>query len=670
MKKRFVTVALAALLLLAVCLPVTVAAAENELLSSGKSYTVDYVAKIDNAFPAMAYKQETALTDGKTASNSYNDSAWLQLYRGVEAVITVDLETVCAVSDFSVGVLQSKAAGIYAARYINVLVSEDGENFGLAAQYSDPSKTIIASPARVLCEAKSDTPLKARYVRFVICSDINTYVDELCVYGSKDASGASTAPKYEESPDVGFPKSQALDGISSICLMYIAGQYTKEELKPYFAYVDKNGKATDTMFDSMLFLGMPQTNSPDGYMRQKDMIAFVDSALGEGLNMNITALDSAVGELKGELGLGSDYKYPIFLATPFPGLFNDVFGEIDGVQVTASNLENRLAIVRWFVDYASARFEQCNFQNLSLKGMYWFHETIPYALSTHEEELIKGFNDYCHQKSLKTIWIPYYCASGFSRAVDLGFDAATLQSGYAFINDATGESTPEAVSDSAAAAKKFGLGMEFEVDSGVNNYFKRFEQYVHVAYREGLINDGVMMMYQVTKDLYNSSASTAASGRKLYELTYEYCSGKYTEYAPVIGEIPTVTVKKGEYARGRFEVTDEDTNKSNLGLALFECPDGIYVNLEGSGFYEVDAKLAQPGTYVVRFSVTDGFGVSDVAEMTVIVEPDQSVESQIQTDTQNGSGSSTLYIIIAAAVLITAAAVVFIIITLKKSNKQ
>lgn len=674
MKKRFVTGLLAAFLLALLCLPATGIAAGDELLSGGKTYTVEYAAAIDNAFPYMAYEPETGLTDGKTAGTAHNDPAWVQLYRGVEVEITVDLEGVCAVSGFSAGMLQNKTAGILCARYMRILVSEDGESFGLAAEYSDPSKITQPSATRVLHEAKCDTPVRARYVKFVISSDVNTYIDEISVYGSKDASGAATAPEYKEKADIGFPKSENLDGISSICLMYIAAQYTAEELKPYVAYIDKKtDKPTDNMFDSLLFLGMPSTNSPDGFLRQQDMIKFVDNALGVGLNINISALDAAVGELKSELWLGDDYQYPIFLAVPFPGLYNDAFGEINGQQVSSSNLEERLAIVKWFVDYSSQRFAECNFQNLSLKGMYWFHEVIEYPLSTHEEELMKGFNDYCHQKSLKTIWIPYYCASGFSRAAELGFDAATLQSGHAFYHPATGETDPQCVSDSAAAAKRYGLGMEFEVDSGVDNYFKRFEEYVHVAYREGLMDGGVMMMYQVTKDLYNSASSAASSGRRLYDLTYKYCSGTYSEHTPIIGEVPTVTVKQGEYVRGRFEVTDEDTNVSNIGLDLFECPDGVYVNLDGSGFYEVDAALAEPGTYVVRFSVTDGRSSSEVAEMTVIVEPNENNKSESSPESADGGSSSggntTVYIIVAVAVAVAAAAIVFIIIMLKKNKK-
>ena len=73
------------------------------------------------------------------------------------------------------------------------------------------------------------------------------------------------------------------------------------------------------MFDAMLFLGMPVTSSADGFMRQNDMKSFVSVAMGA--NNNMGALNTVVGQLKSELGLADDFKYPVFFSVSINGIF-------------------------------------------------------------------------------------------------------------------------------------------------------------------------------------------------------------------------------------------------------------------------------------------------------------------------------------------------------------
>lgn len=53
-------------------------------------------------------------------------------------------------------------------------------------------------------------------------------------------------------------------------------------------------------------------------------------------------------------------------------------------------------------------------------------ELVNYAAADFSEELVVSFNDYVHSKELGTMWIPYYCAPGMERAVELGFDVAPV----------------------------------------------------------------------------------------------------------------------------------------------------------------------------------------------------------------------------------------------------
>lgn len=665
--KRFISLFVALSL---ICLPIfsLSAAAEDEIVSVGKSYTVEYETEIKNAYPKKEYISETKLTDGKTDfSARYSNEEWTEFYRGTAVKVTIDLGSVMSVSRVVLGELQHKLYGIYCSRYVEVQVSEDGGKFGFAGRLDDPEKILSDEVGRVEFDVALDQSYKARYVRVIFSSDVFTLADEISVYGNSDASGAASADPIAETADIGFAKP--IDGISNISLMYTGSEYSEEQLKYYFAYHDSTGKPIAKMFDSMLFLGATKTDAKDGYARKSDMMSFVSTALSS--DRNIGALNSVVGDLKETIGYSADYKYPIFVSIPFIGVFESSFGEINGKSVSASTLAERKAIAEWYIDYLTEEFGKCGYENLELKGIYWFEESIRYNLSSHEEELIKYFNEYAHSKGYKTIWIPYFTAAGIDKVPELGFDAVTMQSGYAFRgSEEVGEAKAESVNDCAAAAKRYGMGMEFEVDMNVEKYFDRFAQYVHVAYTEGLMNDGIMMMYQVGDNIYRSAIGNDI-GRELYELTYKYNSKTYAESAPVIASGATLTVKVGGYANTKLEITDEDTPKMRLKIANLEKPEGIFFAAEGSGFIEVQAADSQPGTYTARLSVTDGYNESNTVEITIIVEPGEETHAESESsDADAGSnGGTVLYIVIAIIAVVAILAAAVIIMRSKKINK-
>lgn len=672
--KRIIGVALALLMLVPLC--TFRAGAADGIISVGKSYTVEYATPIDNAYPKKAYKQENKLTDGKKASGtSMGDAAWLELYRGTAVEVTVDLGEVMAVGSATLGELQYKSAGIWCSRYLEIYVSENGTDFGLVGRTDDSLSITGSAVKRVELKVTLDKAYRARYVRAVFSSDVFTYVDELSIYGNADASSAASAAIGSASEK---EISGDIDGIKSVCLMYTASKYTAETVKPYFAYVDASGKATDTMFDSLLFLGMPTTDSEDGFMRQDDMQGFVATALDP--TTNIGALNTVVGELKGELELGDDYKYPIFFSVPNIGIYNDAFGTIDGKTVSSNSLAERSNIVKWYIDYVISEFAASGYTNLELKGFYWFSESINYASSSYESELVAYFNDYSHEKGYKTMWIPFYSASGIDEAKELGFDSVTMQTGYAFEGGAeVGTAAPEACRDAAATAKKFGLnGTEFEVDCNVKEYNKRFAEYVSAAYGAGIMENGMITMYQVGDHLYRCSKGQFS--REVYDLTYEYISGKYAEFAPVIEGDVTVTVKAGEYARGKFTVTDEDTNPANLEVIGLEKLDGIYIEAYGNGRINIEANNAAPGTYETPLTVTDGNNVSNTVKLTVIVEPgdgDASAgaegENSDASSDAGGEGASdgTLFVVLlTVGIVVIAAAIIFAAVKIRSSKKK
>lgn len=583
--------------------------ADDKNLSVGKEYTVTYDSPIENAYPACAYEPENKLTDGQFAkSASYSDTAFLHLYRGTMVSVTIDLGKACAISSVELRTLQIKSAGIYCARYVNIAVSEDGESFGTVGTLEDLKSITSGAKEIVSQKVLLDKTYFARYVRVSFSSDVNTYVDEITVFGSEDASGATTVSADSEPEDIGF--SPKLDGIGNIVLMYTVGNYTEERLCPYFAYIDAEGTAKDIMFDSMLFL--PSPASGYDFTKKATWDSYTDNMFGIAQNINLAALNNLVGDLREELNLDTSYRYPVFLAVPYLELGTSSF---DGI--VPNTLENRLKIIESYIDSLIETFETSDFQNLELKGLYWFQESVLYTSSEHEEEFIIRFNEYAHSKDLKTIWIPYYCASGFERAVALGFDSATLQSGYAFPRsgdslNSIGQVLPEAVEDSAMQAKKYGLGMEFEIDLNASDAHERFYKYLHTGYQTGCMTDGMMMLYQGVDAFYRcANASVGTNEREIYDLTYLYNQGEFTSHAPVIEPGQVVVAEIGTRASGTIKITDGDSFKNNLDVVDLSAPDNLSFLIEGDGFYILNTSESSAGLYQVSFRVSDGYNLSE-----------------------------------------------------------
>ena len=188
------------------------------------------------------------------------------------------------------------------------------------------------------------------------------------------------------------------------------------------------------------------------------------------------------------------------------------------------------------------------------------------------------------------------------------------------------------------------------------------------------MENGVMMMYQVGDHLFKCSGSNTRAEREIYDLTYQYCSATYVEYAPVI-EGAELTVATESFGKGRFNVTDEDTPVGQLRVAEIEKPQGIYVSVSGDGIFTVETYGSKPGTYVTKFSVTDGYNISNTAEITIIVQGGEDDESKdaSSSDTasvaEEKSGGFPVWLIIAGAAIILVAAAVFIIFRRSAKNK-
>ena len=663
-------------------------------IAAGKSYTVEFAQPIDNAFPAKAYKPEGKLTDGLTASASLGDSNWLHLYRGMEVSVTIDLGETMAVGGFEMSMLNYNSAGVHPSMYVNMLVSTDGVSFSTVLTCEDSDSVWSQKNAVIDYSANSDTLYSARYVRLVFNSMVNTYVDEIAVYG-KESDGSETVAVPDNPTEYKNSFCSEVDGNKNIVLLYTGeyyggsktgiGSLSAEQIKPYFAYTDATGNVSDTMFDSILFLPLfPGDDFDYSFQKADGWEAYIDNLLGTESGTNISALDKLVDEYRTVLGLSDDYTYPIYVAIPYVEFSaTDVF-DATGVRgaTRPDGLDSRLSIVKWFVDEFISRLDASGIKNVSLEGFYWYCEGIGYADSDHEAAFVTASNDYVHSLGYSSIWIPYYGSPGVDHWEELGFDAVTLQPGYAFdsSNSVTGKRDPACVEDTIEYARKYGLGLEFELGSNCTTLdeFNVYYRYLYDAWRLGVMEDGITMYYQGggPGSYYTMSHSYNSFSRRAYDLTYKFLKKDFASYSPVIEEGQIIEAVSGKKTAGKLVVTDDDSKSSDLDVYEISGPGHGKLTIEGDGFYVYTSESGYTGEDSFVFSVTDGFGVSDTVTVTITVtsasEPGNSESSavDISEESSNGFGRNIVLIVcitIAGAVL--AAATVYVVLARRRNKK-
>ncbi len=627
-----------ALFFILAMLPITVSA-DDANVALNKTYTVSAEASMDNAFPNLSYSDPNSeLTDGKKGDVNNIGKNWIQFYRGLSYSVVLDLGKEMYINKISVGFLNRNAYGIYYPRNIKYAVSVDGETFETIFEEHDATIMTDKDPRRVACTFEADSArvqlyYAARYVRLYFTCDVNAYIDEFEVIGI-ETKPENIVPFTADEPET-FPNAYAsnkkpiLDGASNIVLIYNGeyyrgaidkiGNHSSANLLPYAAYVDKSGNYSDTMFDSFLFLPLAPGDGCDGsFSSQKGWEIYLKNTIGAEENVNLTALDATIGEIKEKLQLADDYKVNIFLTVPTIPLANAVFGNLDGdTPIKTNNLENAKKVVKWYVDLCEKTFNDSNFKNLNLTGFYWWTELVRYSETTFDPELIKYFTEYCHSLDHAAIWIPYYGAPGFWEANELGFDVAALQSGYAFPREPdseTGNPQKGTCYDSMSIAKKYGLGVEIEL-SLVNDATERYTDYLVQSYLLGCMKDGVSMYYQAGGDgeFYRAAFSANSSVRRIYDMTYQYikCTFSLAEpYMDYEGDISLIVDANNKRNKGNFPVENGDTIGANLQIDELNRPEHGDLSLEAKGFFFYTPDEGYIGEDSFSFSVTNGYYTS------------------------------------------------------------
>ncbi|MBP3387467.1 MAG: DUF4855 domain-containing protein [Clostridia bacterium] len=571
-----------------------VAAEGDENILKKLKYTVTTGVEIENSYGQHEENVEDKnyiLTNGvfgdTTFSNKY--TRWL---RGQSRIVDFDLGEEFVLSSFEASFLHSKGAGLYIPRYVKIYVSLDGEEYRLWASPEMPFPMSDEGTKKGSFVHKDDRGISARYVKVVICTDINVYCDEIMLFGHAGSGSKCDGEVYSVDEGKIFEKySDRIGGVGDIIKMYngrffydgkddvAVGDNTVEELIPYVAYIDKNGEIVDTMFDSFTFVPIHSdypsggrltlTNGKPGAI-MSDWLMYLDNTFKD--EVNTDALDEAVGQVFSKLGKSGKLK--VFFTIPYPAAQSKPFGDIDGdgVDEYSRTLDERVAITKWFADLTIERFNERNYENLEFAGFYWYREEVNQSNSDHEVELVKATSDYIHSKGMSFLFDPFYLSLGFDEYKSYGFDCAFMQPNYCFYDYFTELSLKEF----AKTATRFGTGCEIEVVepykllSSPETEGLKFQKYLYYGAKYGYMNTA-HSYYQGAGPgtFYTMAKSTNAYLRSLYDDLYKFIKGAY-EYKDLGLSVTEYDVTDGKITE---KVTfDREVNRSKVSITIGKEP--------------------------------------------------------------------------------------------------
>ena len=473
----------------------------------------------------------TMLTDGKFASKAtYADTAYFRFTNGLGRTIIYDLGKESAVSSFMGSFLFESSSGVNLPRRLVIKASQNGVDWQTI--HTTANFQTLESAARVELTESFDKTYKARYIKFEFAITTHIYCDELAIYGTKQIPDDAADIVADEAEDTIYPDKYITPddflGVNNMLLSYnhdpasaSGGKTTAEEYMPFVGYYDRGGKLADTFFDSFLFLPYgAYVNEENGDFTAWN--AYVDNVFAEDANVN--ALSEAAERVSE--GLGRDVRVSVFFSILYTWPDKTSFGDVDGDGVIEdfSKAEDRKKAIKWIIDEQLSRFEAGGYDNLDLLGFYWYEEQVTYT-DPHELELIRYASDYVHSLGYKLMWIPWYCAPGYTDWKELGFDMACMQPNYAF----SGQATVERLYDNAETTRRLGMCVEIEIGQyDAQADILRYKEYLAVGAETGYM-DAVKCYYQAGMPgaFYAAWKSADPFVNSVYHDTYLFAKGKY-----------------------------------------------------------------------------------------------------------------------------------------------
>ncbi|MCV4231244.1 DUF4855 domain-containing protein [Virgibacillus sp. LDC1] len=492
------------------------------------------------------------LTDGKYGALDMNDTAWVGHVRGKTREVVFDLGEETSIGKITAHFFQDYPANsILVPLTVSMYVSDDKENWGLLSHNATQLLWGEGPPRQETFEwdgsrdgikgGNTDGKLAyARYVKvtFTMHPSQWEYIDEIEIIGTDGK--AQGAVKVPAEPPRFLEPGEATAGIRNLNLLYNGqyadglGDWNKERIIPNISYVNQDGEPVDWLFDGILYLGLASPAGRDfgvGQTILEDWNWYLDKTFAAAGDMQ--QLNEATVEVGAKLHQ-PDHKMKVVLMIPNPGEYVNDFGDIDGDGVSESfndsvvgkekALDNRIKAMQWWLDQVRQRWQEANYSNLELVGMYWLEEQI--STSDTGPDLLKAVSGKVHDMNLKFFWIPHSLAYKSFMWKEVGFDAVALQPNYFF-----GEMDSDRLEDAANLAKQYGMSIELEFDDRMltDGVFRdRYIEYLNSGVETGLMQNGFRAYYQGNNAVYNIGVSKDPSLRLMYDWLYQFLNGTYT----------------------------------------------------------------------------------------------------------------------------------------------
>ena len=311
--------------------------------------------------------------------------------------------------------------------------------------------------------------------------------------------------------------------------------YKDEDFLPYVSYIDATtGKPRDVMFDSVLFLALSgsstRLNYADGQTNSDDWNHYLEMLFMP--ERQLDKLNSVVGEVKQKLHQGADYRMKVSVMIPYPHPRQVNFGDIDGDNASEdlTSSDNRLKVIRWYLDHFLSRWKSGQYNNLELCAMYWMNEGV-----YDDADLVNAVSHEVHQRGLLFEWIPYYAAD-YQNWGKYGFDIVQYQPNYAWLTrrNRGGHAFVERLTESANRSQKLNMAVEVEFDErplvdGIN-----LRAYLDFGSRElsGYMYHCLLGYYQggyTVKSLGYASFANEPYARDAYDNLYRFIKEDYPD---------------------------------------------------------------------------------------------------------------------------------------------
>ena len=319
-------------------------------------------------------------------------------------------------------------------------------------------------------------------------------------------------------------------GFHHCALIYDSPVRGVHELTPYVVRTLPGGEVQPDawLFDAYLFLifttpGGLRTDG--GATRMADWQYCLDRWFAKG--RDLAALDEAI-DVAARVSGKAPPPRNVMLTIPYLNRDVHAFGAVgkDGRTADLATAEGRQAVIVWYRDEAIRRFNAAQYRHLRLWGFYWMAEGV----AEKDVPVVRAVADAVHAGGLRFLWIPWFCAPGWERWKEMGFDAAIMQPNYAFkSNNHKGRVRRNRLDITAAKARDAGLGVEMEAGAVLTTR-SDWQPFLHylvdgAADRLGY-QQAAMAYYLETHIVEQTCYSSNAEHRVLYDRLADYVSGK------------------------------------------------------------------------------------------------------------------------------------------------